>query len=177
MKNINLLIEKAADAVRILDSGIEVLPHSPIHQQLKDALEALVKKSKSKKPALTPEQEAELPARIEQYNEIFPEKTKIPTSGKYARSAPRELIDGFRWFLLNNPQYGWDIILQATQIYVDQKRSDNWNYMRTSQYFIRKQNNDKTWISDLANYCQQVLDGEASSYSPNTNTAFKENIV
>ena len=28
--------------------------------------------------------------------------------------------------------------------------------MRTSQYFIRKQNVDKTWESELANYCELI---------------------
>lgn len=33
--------------------------------------------------------------------------------------------------------------------------------MRTSQYFIRKQNNsDKTFESDLANFCEEYLNGE-----------------
>ena len=29
--------------------------------------------------------------------------------------------------------------------------------MRTSQYFVRKQAVDKTWDSDLANYCELVI--------------------
>jgi hypothetical protein len=32
--------------------------------------------------------------------------------------------------------------------------------MRTSQYFIRKQNTDKTWDSDLATYCELIISGE-----------------
>lgn len=142
-----------------------------------DFFEPHLKKSSSKKAELTREQELELPVRIVEYNNIFPEKTKIPTSGKMARSAPRELMDGFRWFLLNNPLFTWEIILQATQIYVDQKRQENWEFMRTSQYFIRKQNPDKTWHSDLANYCQQVLDGEHSDDKSQNESAYKEKIV
>lgn len=126
-----------------------------------DFFEPHLKKSptKIKKGVLTPEQEAELPAKIQEYNLIFPEKTKIPTSGKFARCSNRELLDAFVWFLINNPQYPWDIILRATKIYVHEFEQKKWEYMRTSQYFVRKQTSDKKWISDLANYCQQVVDG------------------
>ena len=34
-----------------------------------------------------------------------------------------------------------------------------WAFCRTSQYFIRKQATDKTWSSDLADYCQLIEDG------------------
>jgi hypothetical protein len=44
--------------------------------------------------------------------------------------------------------------------------------MRTSQYFIRKQDNDKTFDSDLANYCEMIKNNpdEGRVY-------FKERIV
>ena len=32
--------------------------------------------------------------------------------------------------------------------------------MRTSQYFIRKQDPDKSYSSDLANYCEIILNGD-----------------
>jgi hypothetical protein len=32
--------------------------------------------------------------------------------------------------------------------------------MRTSQYFIRKQSADKTYDSELANYCDMITNGE-----------------
>ena len=32
-------------------------------------------------------------------------------------------------------------------------------YMRTAQYFIRKQSEDKSWTSTLADYCLAVKDG------------------
>jgi hypothetical protein len=38
--------------------------------------------------------------------------------------------------------------------------------MRTSQYFVRKQNSDKTWDSDLATYCELINSGvdEVNNY-------------
>lgn len=154
MKNKGLIIDVCKEINRLLDETGAITKDSPIHVKLKTVLSTPEKTQKGK---LTAEQETELSTRVIEYNDIFP-KAKIPTSGKAARSSPRELMDSFRWFLLNNPQYSWDVILKATTKYVEQKRPDDWRYMRTSQYFIRKQNSDKTWISDLANYCQQIVD-------------------
>ena len=51
--------------------------------------------------------------------------------------------------------------MSATKMYVEQYQLKNYEYMRTSQYFIRKQNNsDKTFESDLANFCEEYLNGE-----------------
>lgn len=91
---------------------------------------------------------------IKSYNEMFP-NTKL-SSGKYARSNPKNLESAFRWFF-ENYDYDWSIILSATTKYVGEYKMSNYNYMRTSQYFVRKQAVDKTWDSDLANYCELVI--------------------
>jgi hypothetical protein len=49
---------------------------------------------------------------------------------------------------------------------------DRYNYMRNAQYFIRKQNTDKTWDSNLATYCDMI---DADDYEELN--YFKENIV
>ena len=90
---------------------------------------------------------------IKSYNQIFPSK-KLG-SGKYARVNAKNLEPGFRWFF-ENFDYSWETIYKATNKYVKAYELQNYNYMRTSQYFIRKQNVDKTWESDLANYCEMV---------------------
>jgi hypothetical protein len=95
--------------------------------------------------------------KIEEYNQIFPNK-KL-SSGKYARVNPKTLENAFRWFF-ENYDYDWDIIMKATFKYVDEYSVRRYEYMRTSQYFIRKQNTDKTWDSDLATYCELIKDGE-----------------
>jgi hypothetical protein len=93
---------------------------------------------------------------IKEYNEIFPNK-KL-SSGKYARVNPKTLENSFRWFF-ETYDYTWDTILSATRKYVDEFSIRRYDYMRTSQYFIRKQNTDKTWDSDLATYCDLINDG------------------
>ena len=94
---------------------------------------------------------------IKDYNELFPNK-KL-SSGKYARVNPKTLENSFRWFF-ETYDFTWDTIFKATRKYVDEYSIRRYEYMRTSQYFIRKQNTDKTWDSDLATYCELILSGE-----------------
>jgi hypothetical protein len=94
---------------------------------------------------------------IKKYNEIFPNK-KL-SSGKYARSNPKNLENAFRWFF-ETYEYTWEVVIKATIKYVDEYSIRRYDYMRTSQYFIRKQNTDKTWDSDLATYCELIISGE-----------------
>ena len=107
--------------------------------------------------------------KMQEYVEMFPNR-KL-SSGKYARVNIKNLETGFRWFF-ENYDYDWSIILAATEKYVDEYSLKNYEYMRTSQFFIRKQNIDKTFESDLANYCEQINNNpdEETSY-------FKERIV
>ncbi len=91
---------------------------------------------------------------VKKYSETFP-SIKL-SSGKYARSNPKNLENAFRWFF-ETYDYSWDTVLLAVKKYVLEYREINYQYMRTSQYFIRKQNSDKTWDSDLADYCEMIL--------------------
>ena len=103
------------------------------------------------------------------YNEIFP-KGKLP-SGVPARVNIKGLENAFRWFF-ENFSYSWETVIKATEKYVDEYSMNRYNYMRNSQYFVRKQNTDKTWDSTLATYCDMI---EADDYEePNY---FKEHIV
>lgn len=107
--------------------------------------------------------------RIEQYRELFP-KIKLP-SGKPARTNVKVLENLFRWFFTEF-DYDWETIFGATKMYLDEYEAKNWQYMRTSQYFIRKTNPDKTFGSDLADYCDMFING-----LDNEEHHFKENVV
>jgi len=91
---------------------------------------------------------------VKNYSEIFP-SIKL-ASGKYARSNSKNLENAFRWFF-ENYNYDWEIVLLAAKKYVLEYKANNYQYMRTSQYFIRKQSSDKTWDSDLADYCEMII--------------------
>jgi hypothetical protein len=93
---------------------------------------------------------------VVQYLEMFP-KGKLP-SGKAARLPKNDLKKGFEWFF-KNYDYSWDTILKATAYYVDSYEKNRYMYMKNSQYFIRKQNIDKSWDSELAAFCEIILNG------------------
>lgn len=94
---------------------------------------------------------------------IFP-KGKLP-SGKPARVTRKNIEDSFKWFH-KTYTYDWDTILRATLYYVDTYEKTNYMYMKNSQYFIRKQNADKSWDSELANYCEIIINGEDIDDAP-----------
>lgn len=108
--------------------------------------------------------------KIQQYLEIFP-KIKLP-SGKAARSDKKNVETALAWFV-STYDYSWDIILKATQNYVAEYELKNYMYMQTSQYFIRKQQSDKSWGSELANRCSEIATGSVIA----TENHFKEKVV
>lgn len=91
------------------------------------------------------------------YNEIFP-RMKLP-SNKPARSPIKEVVAALREFF-KEYDYTWDIVHAAAAYYIEEEQKKGFKYTRTSRYFIRKQDQDKTWISDLAGYCELVKNGE-----------------
>ena len=108
-------------------------------------------------------------ANIKLYNSLFPAK-KLG-SGKYARTNVKTLEASFRWFF-DTFDYDWHTILEATKKYVEEYKMKNYEYMRTSQYFIRKQNTDKSFESDLATYCDMLNEVDS-----NEEDIFREKIV
>lgn len=106
---------------------------------------------------------------IDAYVKLFPNK-KL-SSGKYARVPAKSLENAFRWFF-ENYEYDWQTIFSATQKYIAEYETKNYDYMRTSRYFVRKQNVDKSWDSDLAVYCEYLNDAPENDENP-----FEELIV
>lgn len=109
---------------------------------------------------------------IKKYNEIFPNE-KLP-SGKYARSSEKNLESAFKWFF-ENYKYSWETVIAATIAYVNEYElnSPRYLYMQTSQYFIRKQQTDKSWQSELANRCYALETGATTDRENH----FKDKVV
>jgi hypothetical protein len=93
----------------------------------------------------------------EKYNNIFP-RMKLG-SNKPARAPLKEILTAFKWFF-DEYTYDWETIIQAASMYIESERAKGFKFTRTSKYFIRKQDQDKSWTSDLASYCDLVLNGE-----------------
>lgn len=104
------------------------------------------------------------------YREAWP-AGKLP-SGKPARQNVKTLENAFRWFF-DTYDYTWDEVTQATLMYIDEYRDKDYMYMKTSQYFICKQDKHKVKHSELADYCDMVRDG----VEPETKDHFKEKVV
>jgi hypothetical protein len=109
--------------------------------------------------------------KMEQYQLLFP-KIRLP-SGKAARSAISNVEPNFRWFFEKH-NYSWEIVLKATAYYVDEYEAKNYLFMRTSAYFIKKTEQDKSIVSDLAEYCSIVESGEDLT---DGNTHFSDKVV
>jgi hypothetical protein len=107
----------------------------------------------------------------DQYLSVFP-RGKLP-SGKAARANKKVINEAFTWFF-KNYDYTWDTVMSATTMYVDEYENKNYLYMKNSQYFIRKNLSDKSWESELANYCELVLSGYTGEDEANH---FSEKVV
>ena len=92
--------------------------------------------------------------KIQQYIELFPTE-RLP-NGKYARGNKKNIETNFRWFF-ENYDYSWDTIFGATQLYINEFRANNYLYMRTALYFIKKQDDGKSILSDMADYCDRYM--------------------
>ncbi|MBC8396320.1 MAG: hypothetical protein H8E16_04385 [Flavobacteriales bacterium] len=107
--------------------------------------------------------------KLNEYREVFP-AGKLP-SGKPARVNVRTLENSFRWFF-ETYDFSWDEIIGATKMYVNSYEDNQFMYMKTSQYFITKEDKNKVKSSDLADYCDMIRDG----VQPGDNH-FKEKVV
>ena len=94
--------------------------------------------------------------RIDEYLLLFP-KGKLP-NGKYARGNKKGIEENFKWFF-QEYDFDWNTILSATSKYIQEYQKDNYKYMRTALYFIKKLR-EGIIESDLATYCQAYLDGD-----------------
>ena len=107
---------------------------------------------------------------LKAYREIFP-AGKLP-SGKPGRQNIKTLENSFRWFF-EVYDYTWEEVAYATIMYVREYESKEYMYMKTSQYFICKQDKHKVKHSELADYCDMVREGVHMK----TEEHFKEKVV
>jgi len=124
--------------------------------EIVNKIEALFKTSKSKP---LPAQLFSDNNRLSEYIELWP-KMVLP-SGKPARASEKVLIRCFTWFFTNY-HYSWDIVLQATDKYVNSQADKGYKMCRTNQYFVDKTNGGIR-ESVLADYCELVINGEEDS--------------
>lgn len=94
---------------------------------------------------------------VEVYRSMWPSLT-LP-SGKLAKSPSRDLELRFNWFF-DNYNYDWNTILKATESYIEYYRERGYNFMRSSSFFIYKEDSARIKNSDLAQWCDKINTGE-----------------
>lgn len=94
--------------------------------------------------------------KIEEYINLFP-KQRI--GNRYLRCSIENLTTSFITFF-GNYNYTWEEILKATEKYLKEQSSSNYQYAKNSQYFIYKADAYKSKTSLLADYCSRLNDEE-----------------
>jgi len=108
--------------------------------------------AKLKKQALNTSQKEEWALKISEFQK------KFPKGGGYRGNA-RDVMQRFVWFFSEYPEFNWDVVMKATDLYINET---NPAYLKYCQYFISKSDAHKIVTSVLANYCQRILDGDES---------------
>lgn len=111
-----------------------------------------VKKIKQKKAIMG----EDFLSNVNAYRDLWP-PIKLP-SDVPARVNVKELEKKFTWFF-NNYSFTWEVILEATRKYIQEKERENYRFMKNSGYFISKSDVNKNISSTLANYCDMIVDG------------------
>lgn len=89
---------------------------------------------------------------VDQYRDLFPKGTN--RDGYPYKGDKQGCVKKMNRFIKLNPEFTPDVILQATQKYINEKRKDNFNYMHLAHYFI-----EKNGVSALSAFCEQILEG------------------
>lgn len=107
----------------------------------------------------TVDQTEEYRPYIEEFRKLFPGGKQ---GSKPYRSNFNDCYPRFVWFFEKYPQFSWKEVLDATRQYVQSTMdtSDGARYLKTAGYFIKKQDSEKMNVSNLADWCQMLVDGD-----------------
>lgn len=87
---------------------------------------------------------------VSEYRELFP-KLLLP-SGSYARVDAKDLKEALKKFF-NKYNYSKEVVLKATQNYLEEYQAKGYMYMKNSYFFINKKGEPST----LAAYCEAII--------------------
>jgi hypothetical protein len=85
---------------------------------------------------------------VDEYRNLFPKGVKSG-NGTPIRGDKNGIIKKLTWFLMTYPEFSKRTILEATRLYVEQMRMNNYMYMTQADYFIQKAGGSK-----LASLCE-----------------------
>jgi hypothetical protein len=113
---------------------------------VKTMYEAPVIKEKEKTPTIN------IKELNDKYRELFPKG--INNNGFPYKGDKQGCLKKLKKFTSTYPEYTESIILQSTERYINEKRKENFSYMKLAHYFI-----EKNGVSDLASFCEQTKEG------------------
>lgn len=148
-----------ADAERMVAQACGYLDHAgALTQKAIDILNSMETEVKAKKTKNIQDILGEdYLDKIKEYREYFPGQRL--SHGELARQSVNELKEKFVWFFKTYTDYDWDIVLDAAKYYTILKERENFQYMTTSAYFIKKTDpKTKETSSKLADFCQLIMD-------------------
>ena len=132
---------------KITDKGLHVI---------REAEQLMTKLKRAKRTELP---FAEWEKYIVEYNDMFPKGKKLGSSVTF-RTNPKELFERFKWFFKEYPEYTWEDVIAATAQYIKvHEEANDFTYMQTSKYFVKKEDKSKTTTSSLANMIYNIKSG------------------
>jgi hypothetical protein len=114
-----------------------------------------VEPKKTNKEAIT----ADFKSNLLKYRELFPTTKE---AGRPVRSTLVDLEPRMQWFFRTYTEYTWDMVLNATQKYIESQSGD-YRYCMTSAYFIKKDDKNRSTLSTLATWCEAENDEQPDS--------------
>lgn len=98
--------------------------------------------------------------QVKSYHEKFP-MGKHPEMNYRYRTTVKELADKFAWFFQTYPEYDWQTVMDATNVYLWEMSRNKHLSTSTDSNFIRKTDQvTRSVKSKLSDYCELLLSGE-----------------
>lgn len=95
---------------------------------------------------------------IEEWRQLFPLGVKM--AGYAVRGDKQNCTKKMKSFMKKYPDFTKEDIFDATRAYIDDRRKDNWNYIKLAHYFI-----EKDGASSLAALCEDIkARGKSAKY-------------
>ena len=98
---------------------------------------------------------------ISDYRRLF---KKTGASGKMGDL--KTTMKKMEWFYREYPEFAKkDLIMKATQKYIEQESHNDFKFLQRSDYFISKEDTSKIKMSRLASFCEELTDDDLEEES------------
>lgn len=90
---------------------------------------------------------------IDRFLELWPKRTRNK-AGEYLLSNKTDLEKKLKSFFKKYRSYNYDLVLRATEMYLNKQRENGFEYCNAAHYFVSKSS-----VSKLASECEGILQG------------------